>query len=282
MSMQDRNPRLGRGLASLMGEARDPVGATGNRELAIDLLEASPFQPRTAMDPVALRELTASIEVSGILQPLLVRPHPSARERYQIIAGERRWRAAQAAGLHAVPVFVREMSDQEVIAAALVENLQRQDLNAIEEAEGFRRLMEEFAMTQDQLATAVGKSRSHIANMLRLLKLPPGVREKVATGALSAGHARALLAHADPDAAAAMVLARGLNVRQTEALTTNRESPPTLSRAPLDPETAALQRELSERLGLKVEIVFNGTGGSVRMRYANLEQLDGIVTLLNG
>lgn len=281
MSTQDRAPRLGRGLASLMGDLKNAPTGSATLEVEIDLLEINPFQPRTSMDPVALQELTASVRASGILQPLLIRRHPSSRERYQIVAGERRWRAAQAAGLHSVPVLVRDLSDTDVMAAALVENLQRQDLNAIEEAEGFRRLIEEFSLTQDQLGTAVGKSRSHIANTLRLLRLPQSVRSKVADGVLSAGHARALLGHADPEGAAAIVIARGLNVRQTEALTVERGGDPSSPKRPIDPETTALERELSERLGLKVEIVFNGTGGSVRLRYLTLEQLDGIVALLN-
>lgn len=282
MNVSDRGPRLGRGLAALMGDQRRETVGAGSQDMAIDLLEPNPFQPRTTIDPAALRELTDSIRTSGILQPLLARPHPATPGRFQLIAGERRWRAAQAAGLHQVPILIREMSDADAMAAALVENLQRQDLNAIEEAEGFRRLMEEFAMTQDQLGVAVGKSRSHVANTLRLLNLPAGVRSKVVSGLLSAGHARALLTHHDPDAGAAAVIGRGLNVRQTEALVADRKFPSTAPTKIVDPATMALEKELSQRLGLRIEIAFNGTNGTVKLHYATLEQLDGIVTLLNG
>jgi ParB family chromosome partitioning protein len=230
-----------------------------------------------------MAELADSIRANGILQPLLVRPHPDRPEHYQIIAGERRWRAAQQAGLHVVPALVRALADAEAMAAALVENLQRQDLNAIEEAEGYHRLVEEFGLTQERLAEAVGKSRSHVANTLRLRQLPDMVRSEVLKGALSPGHARALLSHPDPIKAAAAVIARGLNVRQTEALvagrptTTNATTNP---RTAKDPETIALERDLTERLGLKVEILFDGKGGTLRVQYRSLDQLDGLVTLL--
>jgi ParB family chromosome partitioning protein len=181
--------------------------------------------------------------------------------------------------------LVRELADSEAMAAALVENLQRQDLNAIEEAEGYRRLQDEFAKTQEQLAEAVGKSRSHVANTLRLLHLPPTVQAEVKNGALSAGHARALLGHPDPAKAALAVIARGLNVRQTEAMAAQRSQPDgaerSTTRKPIDPETAALERDLSQRLGLKVEIGFDGKGGSVRIHYRSLDQLDGVITLLS-
>ncbi len=217
MSLRVKEPRLGRGLAALLGDAI--AGDQGSVEsVAIDLLEPGPFQPRVRVDDMALGELTESVRAHGILQPLLVRRHPDSHDRFQIVAGERRWRAAQAAGLHVVPALVRDLADGEATAASLVENLQRQDLNAVEEAEGYRRLMHEFSMTQDTLAMAVGKSRSHVANTLRLLNLPAGVQANLRDGKLSAGHARALLAHPDPALASAIVLARGLNVRQTEAL----------------------------------------------------------------
>ena len=280
MTRKDQAPRLGRGLAALLGEAPAAAGEP-TRALAVDLLEPNPFQPRGAMDHRALDELTSSIKASGILQPLLARPHPTSPGRYQLIAGERRWRAAQAAGLHDVPVLIRHMPDGEAMAAALVENLQREDLNAIEEATGYRRLMDEFSLTQEALSSAIGKSRSHIANTLRLLKLPQSVRDQLARGELSPGHARALLGHHDPAAIADAVIQHGLNVRQTEALMERpARDPAQPGRA--DPETEALARELSSRLGLKVEIAFNGSSGNVRLHYASLEQLDGIVTLLNG
>jgi ParB family chromosome partitioning protein len=251
----------------------------------VEMLEPSPFQPRGPMDPEALEELTDSIRARGILQPLLARAHPTAAGRYQIIAGERRWRAAQAAGLHEVPVLVRALTDADAMAAGLVENLQRQDLNPIEEAEGYRRLLDEFGVSQDQLGQAVGKSRSHVANTLRLLTLPEKVRIELKKGTVTAGHARALLMHPEPEAALAIVLARGLNVRQAEALAKAPSATQGATSRPKpvkDPETATLERELSERLGLKVEIAFDGKGGNVRIHYKSLDQLDGILAKLSG
>jgi ParB family chromosome partitioning protein len=284
MSMKDSNPRLGRGLAALLGDAASAPRASdspsGTRSVPIEHLEPSPYQPRGAMDPAALADLVDSIRARGILQPLLVRPHPAQSGRFQIIAGERRWRASQQAGLHEVPVLVRELSDMETMAAGLVENLQRQDLNPIEEAEGYKRLVDEFGMTQEVLAESVGKSRSHIANTLRLLNLPTTVRNEVRNGALTAGHARALLAHPEPEKAALAVISRGLNVRQTEALTSRKTEQPAPQK-PKDPETAALEADLTERLGLKVDISFDGKGGSLRIIYRSLDQLDGLVTLLS-
>ena len=284
MSPRDASPRLGKGLAALLGDAAPQTRAAsqnGVRTIPVEHLEPSPFQPRVKMNPEALDDLATSIKARGILQPLLVRPHPDQPGRFQIIAGERRWRASQQAGLHEVPVLVRELSDVETMAAALVENLQRQDLNAIEEAEGYKRLVDEFRMTQEMLAESVGKSRSHIANTLRLLNLPPTVLEEVKKGTLSAGHARALLAHPEPEKAALSVIARGLNVRQTEALSSRKPEAVTTTKAK-DPETEALARDLSEQLGLRVDIVFDGNGGSVRLTYKSLDQLDGIISLLHG
>jgi ParB family chromosome partitioning protein len=287
MSAKEVSPRLGRGLAALLGDSAAPPTpqSPGVRAVPVELLEPSPFQPRGPMDPEALAELTDSIRARGILQPLLARAHPTAAGRYQIIAGERRWRAAQAAGLHEVPVLVRELSDPDAMAAGLVENLQRQDLNPIEEAEGYRRLLDEFGVTQDLLGQAVGKSRSHVANTLRLLTLPEKVRIELKKGTVTAGHARALLMHPEPEVALAIVLARGLNVRQAEALA---KTPPAMQgitprlKPAKDPETATLEREVSERLGLKVEIAFDGKGGSVRIHYKSLDQLDGILAQLSG
>jgi ParB family chromosome partitioning protein len=283
VSVRDPGARLGKGLAALLGEAPAARGlAAGVQPIPIDLLSPGPFQPRAPVDAASLGELIESIRARGVLQPLLARPHPGAPERYQIIAGERRWRAAQAAGLHEVPALVRDLADADAMAAALVENLQRQDLNAIEEAEGYRRLLDEFGLTQETLAQGVGKSRSHIANTLRLLNLPGKVQTEVRNGALSAGHARALLGHPDPERAALIVVARGLNVRQTEALA--RRAPDEARShgrdQAADPHTAALERMLAERLGLRVDIRFDGRRGSVRVRYENLDQLDGLVALL--
>ncbi len=280
---KERAPKLGRGLAALYGDLPpDTAAAASSRAVAVTSLRPGPFQPRRDMPEEALDELSASIRMHGVLQPILVRPDPAQGGRFQIIAGERRWRAAQRAGLHEVPVHVREFSDADALAAALIENLQRQDLNPIEEAEGLRRLGEEFGLSQEILAASVGKSRSHIANMLRLLTLPPTVQGDVRRGALTAGHARALLMHADPAKAALTVLSRGLNVRQTEALA---KSP---SRAPVatEPssahfETAALERDLMARLGLKTKISFDGKGGQVVFSYRSLDQLEGLLRLLD-
>ncbi len=284
MSAKDSQNRLGRGLAALLGEVapKNPQPtAFGITEIAVEFLEPGPYQPRGTMEPAALDELTVSIRARGILQPILARPHPTKPGHYQIIAGERRWRAAQRAGLHEIPALIRPLDEAAAMAAALVENLQRQDLNAIEEAEGYRRLIDEFGLTQDALGQAVGKSRSHVANTLRLINLPPTVQAEVRNGALSAGHARALLAHPDPAKAALAVIHRGLNVRQTEALTAAPPEPAATRQPRMqDPDTAALERSLSEHLGLKVEITFNGASGALRIRYRNLDQLDGLVTLL--
>lgn len=286
MSVRDTGPRLGRGLAALLGDIPGPAPAIPSdtaaiRSLALDLLEPGPFQPRGSMDPAALMELAVSIRASGVLQPLLVRAHPAKPGRYEIIAGERRWRAAQSAGLHEAPVHLRALSDEEAAAAALVENLQRLDLNAVEEAEGYRRLTEEFSLTHERLAAAVGKSRSHISNTLRLLQLPQSVLGEVRVGSLSAGHARALLGHPEPAKAALAVIAGGLNVRQTEALASSPAiRGPTQKKSP-DPDTEALERDLTARLGLKVEIQSDGRGGgSLRVRYRTLDQLDGLIKLL--
>jgi ParB family chromosome partitioning protein len=314
MSSKTGSPRLGRGIASLMGDAirprpadpRDdghphaavtgeanhepasaaPNGRDGIRTLAIETLEPGPYQPRARIEDTALEELARSIRARGVLQPLLARPHPDTPGRWQIIAGERRWRAAQQAGLHELPVLVRALSDSDAMAAALVENLQRQDLNAVEEAEGYRRLVDEFGMTQERLAEAVGKSRSHVANTLRLLNLPRAVQAELRNGALTAGHARALLGHAEPEKAALAVISRGLSVRQTEALVADeamRASHGSVAgtRREKDPDTASLERELSDRLGLRVEIRFDGKTGVVRIHYRTLDQLDGLVRMIN-
>jgi ParB family chromosome partitioning protein len=289
MSAKDAGPRLGRGLAALMGEAatrpEPPAGSPGVRAIGIDMLQPGPFQPRGPMDTAALGELTDSIRARGVLQPLLVRAHPTDPGRYQIIAGERRWRAAAAAGLHEVPALVRALSDGDAMAAALVENLQREDLNAIEEAQGYARLRDEFGMTQDALAQAIGKSRAHIGNTLRLLNLPARVQGFVRDGVLSAGHARALLTHPDPEQAARAVIAGNLTVRQTEALTSRKSTPPSTTPGTtaliVDPDTAALEQELTERLGLRVQIVPAGSAGQLRIHYRTLDQLDGLIQLLS-
>ncbi len=277
--------RLGMGLSALMGEPSAPAVATPTgapRTLPIEALEPSPFQARATPDPAALAELAASIQEHGILQPILVRPTPKKPGHYQILGGERRWRAAQQAKLHDVPVVIRELDDRAAMAAGLVENLQREDLNAVEEAEGYARLLGEFDLNQEALGRAVGKSRSHVANTLRLLNLPGRVRDMLRAGTLSAGHARALLGAAEPERLAGLVVVRGLSVRQTEALAAAAPRDPAARRgAKQDADTAALERRLTEKLGLKVGIKPAGKGGQVTIGYRDLDQLEGVLRLLD-
>jgi ParB family chromosome partitioning protein len=285
MSVRDAGPRLGRGLAALLGEdsPAQPKEAL-IQLLALDLLSPGPFQPRRQVDAAELAALAASIREQGVLQPILARPDPTASGRYQIIAGERRWRAAQQAGLHEIPALVRALEDTAAMAAALVENLQREDLNPIDEGEGYRRLIEEFSLTQERVADSVGKSRSHVANTMRLLKLPPAVQTELRRGTISAGHARALLTHPDPARAALTVIAQGLNVRQTEAMASRQAEAP--APAPLreprvkDPDVQALERDLQDRLGLAVSITARGRGGVLQLTYKSDEQLEGLIALL--
>jgi ParB family transcriptional regulator, chromosome partitioning protein len=287
MAKRDSGPRLGRGLAALLGDAAvqaKPQGA-GVRQIPLDLLEPNPFQPRTVIDSTALAELTQSVRAHGILQPLLIRPHPDSADRFQIVAGERRWRAAGAAGLHEVPALVQSMSDSEAAAIALIENLQRQDLNAIDEAEGYDRLITQFGLTQEALGEAVGKSRSHIANTLRLLNLPTSVKEAVRKADISAGHARALLALPEPDTALREVIGKQLSVRETEALA-NRPTSPVPRPENVQPygrsaDTKALEVLLSEQLGLATRVTFNGQRGSLQIFYTDLDQLDELLRRLN-
>lgn len=270
--------RLGRGLATLFNDDRGPAGTV--TDLPLISISPGPFQPRTEISPASLTDLIASITAQGVLQPILVRPNPEQPGQFQIIAGERRWRAAQAAGLHTIPVHLRPLTDKEAVAAALVENLQRQDLDPIEEAEGYQRLLGEFVMTPEALGQLVGKSRSHIANTIRLLGLPTSVRAHVKAGLLTAGHARALLGHIDPEQTANAVISQGLNVRQTEALTRVPAQAHNRSAAPRDADDVALEEGLTGLLGLRVRILRSGVGGTVQISYGTLDQLDGIVRLL--
>ncbi len=275
---------LGRGLASLLGNiVVAPHGAPqggqqpGMRQIPLDLLDPNPFQPRVAFPRESLDELADSIRARGVLQPILARAHPTRPERFYIVAGERRWRAAQIAGLHEVPAIVREMSDAEAGTAALIENLQREDLNPMEEAEGYSRLLDELRVTQDKLAEALGKSRSQVTNALRLLNLPPAVQAEVRKGTLSFGHARALLSHEDPDAMARLVRARGLTVRQTEVLASRGGASGKArsgGRRP-DADAAALEQRLRERLGFQVQVTTNRRGRvSVVLEFADVHQLE--------
>jgi len=272
---------LGRGLSALL-EGDVPLGPAGQDAATslnqpIEKLRPSSLQPRRRFDDTELAELAQSIRERGILQPILVRP-AAEPGMFEIVAGERRWRAAQLARLHAVPVLVHELDDAAVLAAALIENLQRQDLTALEEAQAYRRLCEQFGQTAEQVAELVGKSRSHVANTLRLLHLPEPVKALLQSGSLTAGHARALLAAPSPAALAELVVARGLNVRQTERLAqATPPSPPAPAPQPAtgDADTAALERRISASLGLKAVLRHRGTkGGQLRIRYRTLEQLD--------
>ena len=283
--MKEQTPRLGRGLAALLGEVGyKPQAGSAIGTLDADLLEANPFQPRGPITDSELAELTASIRAQGLLQPILVRPHPDRHGHYQIVAGERRWRASKLAGLSALPCFIRPMTDADASAAALVENLQRQDLNPIEEAQGFKHLLDDFGLTQEELGKAIGKSRSHVANCLRLLNLPNEVMEYVRCGSLSAGHARAALACADPLQAADHMLATAMSVRQAEALSGSASAGrPTTSERPAprhDVDMRAVEADLADQLGLQVSISFNGRSGTISLRYQTLDQLDQVIAKL--
>ena len=287
---------LGRGLSALMGEvdAAAPEGATaaaaGQRELPIELVRRNPDQPRRNFDKAELEALAETVRTRGVLQPILVRPAPDLPGEYQIVAGERRWRAAQIAGLRTIPAVVRELDDRSVLEIAIVENVQRADLNALEEALGYRALIDRYHHTQDEIAQAVGKSRSHVANTLRLLNLPPEVQTYLSEGALSAGHARALLTAEVADIAglARQVIERRLSVRETEALARKPAAQPKEApRAPgrptgiKDADTAALEADLTEALGLDVVIDDRGGAGTLTVRYASLEQLDDLCRRLS-
>lgn len=284
---------LGRGLSALLGEADDetlvagegrPVGSgpglEGAREIPIELIHRNPAQPRQHFSEDEIAELEESIRSTGVLQPILVRPSPSRTGEYEIVAGERRWRASQRAGLTVIPALVRELGDDRAYEIAIVENVQREDLNAMEEAKAYESLMGRMSYTQEQAAKAVGKSRSHVANTLRLLQLPQGVQEHVLFGRLSAGHARAILACDDQEAVAEQVVAKGLSVRDTEALVRAKAAGPKKASGPRrsvkDADTAALETDLEDALGMTVDIADRGGAGEVRIRYASLEQLDEI------
>ncbi|MGE5271096.1 MAG: ParB/RepB/Spo0J family partition protein [Thiohalocapsa sp.] len=279
-----RRQPLGRGLAELFGEtgARPPSERpAGTHNVPIEAIRPSPFQPRRHFAEAELEALAQSIREKGIVQPLLVRPVADMTADFELVAGERRWRAAQRVGLHEVPVIIRSFADSEVIEIALVENLQREDLSPLEEAEAYSRLVREFGRSQASLADSVGKSRSHVANTLRLLGLPAPVRQRLEDGALSAGHARALLMAADPASLADEVVRRGLNVRATECLVQRSlaaPKPPPAER--LDIDTATLERELAAALGLRIVLSPKRRGGSLTVHYATLDQLDRILSLL--
>lgn len=287
MAEEQGRSRLGRGLAALIGDVGEEIGAIerarGQRKVPVEFLRPSARNPRRSFVEEDLDELTASIRERGILQPIIVRSIAGMVDAYEIIAGERRWRAAQRAELHDVPVILVEADDREALEIAIVENVQRTDLNAIEEAAGYERLIAEFSYTQNDLARVIGKSRSHVANTLRLSKLPESVRKMVSEGAVSAGHARALLSVSDPELMARKIIDQGMSVRDIERIVQEEARGETKSavaakpKAEKDPDTRALEKALEEALGLSVSIAHRANGsGEVRIGYKTLEQLDAL------
>jgi ParB family chromosome partitioning protein len=292
--MNDNKPsRLGRGLAALIGDmatadgvrGADPAAAAGVRRVPIGQVIANRANPRRDFDPDQLEELANSVREKGVMQPLLVRPTGEPNQ-FEIIAGERRWRASQKAGLHDVPVIVRDVDDKEALELAIIENVQRVDLNPLEEAQGYGQLIDQFSYTQQDLAQVIGKSRSHVANTLRLLRLPQDVRDMLARGELTAGHARTLITADDPAGLARRIVDGGLSVREAEALGQRRAAPEQKSAASAsvdkDPDTLVLERRLTDALGLAVTIDNKGESGRVEIRYRTLEQMDTVCMKLTG
>jgi ParB family chromosome partitioning protein len=291
--VEEPRRRLGRGLAALLGDAVEEAPAErprGQRKVPIEFLRPNPRNPRSLFREEDLADLANSIREKGIIQPIVVRAIPGVADAYEIIAGERRWRAAQAAGLADVPVVIHEADDKEALELAIIENVQRADLNAIEEAKGYERLGAEFSYSQSEIAKIIGKSRSHVANTLRLLNLPEATRELVKKGAISAGHARALLAVAYPDVVARRIVEEGLTVRDVEALGQAQSAQsdggkePSAGKAPRpekDADTRALEKSLRDALGMTVDIKNQGERGEIRIRYQSLDQLDAVCRLLS-
>jgi len=284
--MADERSRLGRGLAALIGDvgAETPGAADGSRKprrAPIENIRANPRNPRRTFTEAELAELTASIKERGVIQPIVVRAVRGQDDKFEIIAGERRWRASQRAGLHDVPIVVVEASDAQSLEFAIIENVQRADLNPLEEAAGYQALMDTFNHSQDGVAQIVGKSRSHVANTLRLLKLPEAVKAQVAAGKLTAGHARMLIGQPNAAEIANDIVSRGLNVRQVEALARDKSGKPAAKPAEIkSADTRAIEKRLSDALGLKVSIDPQGKGGAVRVNYKDFEQLDEIIRRL--
>lgn len=291
MSDEVQKKRLGRGLAALIGEIDRPSNEPQkrsvhtDRNVPIEHVSRNPRNPRRSFDPSDLEDLSRSIRQHGIVQPVVVRTVDGGQ--YEIIAGERRWRAAQMAGLVEIPVIIRDVDDKTALEIAIVENVQRSDLNPLEEALGYEQLIAQYSYTQNDLGEVIGKSRSHVANSLRLLKLPQEVRDMLASGTLSAGHARAIVSTRDPAALAKLIVSRGLSVRDAERLaqkdgeeTSGAKPPRGGGSAEKDTDTLALERNLSDVLGLRVQLGHKGQGGQVRIDYETLEQLDGLCRLL--
>ncbi|KFL27796.1 chromosome partitioning protein ParB [Devosia sp. 17-2-E-8] len=288
--MNDKPSRLGRGLAALIGDmatlegARVAESSSGGKRLPVEFLVANRANPRRDFDPDQLEDLTNSIREKGVMQPLLVRP-TNDPNIFEIIAGERRWRASQKAGLHDVPVIIRDVDDKEALELAIIENVQRADLSPLEEAMGYGQLMDQFGYTQQDLAQVIGKSRSHVANTLRLLRLPDDVRDMLARGELTAGHARTLITAEDPASLARQIVGGGLSVREAEALSqrdaVQPRKRPASPPAEKDADTRAIEKQLSDQLGLAVTINHSPTGGKLEIRYRTLEQLDSICSRLS-
>ena len=281
--------RLGRGLASLIGdvggEAAHLDRPRAQRKVPIEFLKPNPRNPRRTFSEAELGELAASIKQHGVIQPIVVRPVKGTQDRFEIIAGERRWRASQAAGLHEVPIVPVDVSDADALEIAIIENVQRENLNAMEEAQGYHALANEFKRSQEDIAKIVGKSRSHVANTMRLTKPPAEVQAYIALGQLSAGHARALIGVPDPIAAAKRIVEEGLNVRQAEELAhvegvPARKPQKARNEKAKDADTVALEKRVSDALGLAVTVSHRDPGGSVQISYRNLEQLDEVMRRL--
>tara|TARA_R110002110_G_scaffold10423_6_gene51288 strand:- start:2787 stop:3683 length:897 start_codon:yes stop_codon:yes gene_type:complete len=287
---------LGRGLSALMSDVNQEIAPPASQSprrpdffVPVEQVRPNPDQPRRAFNKEALDELAASISEKGVIQPLIVRKHPTDPNVYEIVAGERRWRASQIAQLHEIPVVVREYSDTEVLEVAIIENIQRADLNPIDEGAGYRQLMQKFGHTQEQLSSVLGKSRSHIANLMRLLNLPDGVRAYLIEGKLSQGHARALIGHDDAQKMADHIVAKGLSVRDAEKLAKQGLTKPKSAKSngissTKDADTLQLEGELSATLGMKVAIDHkaNAQGGKISITYKDLEQLDDLLRNLSG
>jgi len=285
MAEEPTRSRLGRGLASLIGDMGAETDAAversrSQRRVPIEFLRSNPRNPRREFPAAQLDELAASIKERGIIQPIAVRPLRGAAETYEIIAGERRWQAAQRAGLHEVPVVVLDVGDVEALELAIIENVQREDLNPIEEAAGYQALIDEFKYHQDDIARTVGKSRSHVANMLRLLKLPEAVKAAIRSGQFSAGHARALIGYAEPERLAQEIIKRGLNVRQVEAIVRAYAKEKTHTPPHKAADTIALEKQVSDALGLAVTVAHRGKGGTVHIKYRSLDQLRDVMRRL--
>jgi ParB family chromosome partitioning protein len=283
--------RLGRGLAALIGDVGQESGGAergrAQRRAPIEHVHPNPRNPRRSFSDQELDELATSIRERGIIQPIVVRAMRGVSDAFEIIAGERRWRAAQRAGQHEVPIVLLDVNDAEALELTIIENVQRADLNPLEEATGYQALASEFGHNQEEIARIVGKSRSHIANTLRLLKLSDPVKRYIENGQLSAGHARALLGQPNPEAMAREIVEQGLNVRQVEALAqeqaqTKGKKPATRQRVNKDPDTAALEKRMSDALGLAVSVDHRGQGGVLQIRYRTLDQLDDVVRRLVG